>query len=100
MKDSIWIILVGVLIRYLTTLLVTYVKSYELKERLFIAFAWIPKATVQAALGGVILTDALDINNPEVREEYLRYGNIVLTFSVLAILLTAPIGAMLTITFG
>jgi len=28
-----------------------------MKERVFIAFAWIPKATVQAAIGGIFLDE-------------------------------------------
>lgn len=51
------------------------------KERLFCAFAYMPKATVQAAIGGLPLAMGLDC------------GNIVLTVSVLAILITAPLGA-------
>ncbi len=51
------------------------------KERLFCAFAYMPKATVQAAIGGLPPAMGLDC------------GNIVLTVSVLAILITAPLGA-------
>lgn len=51
------------------------------KERLFCAFAYMPKATVQAAIGGLPLAMGLGC------------GNIVLTVSVLAILITAPLGA-------
>lgn len=51
------------------------------KERLFCMIAYMPKATVQAAIGGVPL--ALE----------LGCGKIVLTVAVLAILITAPLGA-------
>lgn len=51
------------------------------KERLFCMFAYMPKATVQAAIGGVPLAMGLSC------------GNIVLTVAVLAILITAPLGA-------
>ena len=51
------------------------------KERLFCMIAYTPKATVQAAIGGVPLAMGLSC------------GNIVLTVAVLAILLTAPLGA-------
>ncbi len=50
-------------------------------ERLFCAIAYLPKATVQAAIGGIPLAMGLPC------------GNIVLTVSVLAILITAPLGA-------
>lgn len=51
------------------------------KERLFIMMAYTPKATVQAAIGGVPL--ALEF----------ACGDAVLTVAVLAIVLTAPLGA-------
>jgi NhaP-type Na+/H+ or K+/H+ antiporter len=53
------------------------------KERLFSAFAYMPKATVQAAIGGLPLAMGL------------ACGNIVLTVAVLSIMITAPIGAAL-----
>lgn len=64
----------GVLISLLGTKL-------NMKERIFCMFAYMPKATVQAAIGGLPLAMGLDC------------GNIVLTVSVLAILITAPLGA-------
>lgn len=51
------------------------------KERLFTMMAYTPKATVQAAIGGIPLAMGL------------ACGDIVLTVAVLAIILTAPIGA-------
>lgn len=51
------------------------------KERLFSMIAYIPKATVQAAIGSLPLAMGLSC------------GNIVLTAAVLAILITAPMGA-------
>lgn len=51
------------------------------KERLFCMIAYTPKATVQAAIGSVPLTMGLGC------------GQIVLTVAVLAILITAPLGA-------
>ena len=53
------------------------------KEKLFCMFAYMPKATVQAAIGSVPLAMGL------------ACGNIVLTVAVLAILITAPTGAFL-----
>lgn len=53
------------------------------KERVFTAFAYMPKATVQAAIGGLPLAMGL------------KCGNIVLTVAVLSILITAPLGATL-----
>lgn len=50
------------------------------KERLFAVLAYLPKATVQAAIGGVPLAMGLSC------------GQVVLTVAVIAILLTAPLG--------
>ena len=51
------------------------------KERLFSMMAYTPKATVQAAIGGIPLALGFEC------------GDIVLTVAVLAIVLTAPLGA-------
>ena len=52
------------------------------KERLFCVIAYLPKATVQAAIGSVPLGMGLPC------------GQIVLSVAVLAILITAPLGAI------
>lgn len=52
------------------------------KERLFCIIAYLPKATVQAAIGSVPLTMGLPC------------GKIILSIAVLAILITAPLGAL------
>ncbi|WP_027108068.1 cation:proton antiporter [Lacticigenium naphthae] len=51
------------------------------KEKLFTIIGYMPKATVQAAIGGVPLAYGLES------------GNTILTVAVLAILITAPLGA-------
>ncbi|MDE6182501.1 MAG: cation:proton antiporter, partial [Eubacteriales bacterium] len=51
------------------------------KERLFCMIAYIPKATVQAGIGGIPLSMGL------------ACGKIVLTVAVLSIIITAPLGA-------
>lgn len=53
----------------------------KLKERVFCMLAYTPKATVQAAIGGVPLSMGLACDNT------------VLTVAVLAIIITAPLGA-------
>ena len=55
--------------------------SLKKKERLFVMMAYTPKATVQAAIGGIPLTLGF------------ACGDTVLTVAVLAIVLTAPLGA-------
>lgn len=57
--------------------------NLNLKERLFCMLAYTPKATVQAAIGGIPLALGL------------ACGETVLTAAVIAILLTAPLGALL-----
>lgn len=52
------------------------------KERLFCVIAYLPKATVQAAIGSVPLSLGLPC------------GKIILSVAVLAILITAPLGAL------
>lgn len=66
---------VGVLICMLGT-------NLTAKERLFCVIAYLPKATVQAAIGSVPLSLGLPC------------GKIVLSVAVLAILITAPLGAI------
>ena len=53
-----------------------------LKEKLFCVTAYMPKATVQAAIGSVPMSLGLPC------------GKIVLSVAVLAILITAPLGAI------
>ena len=57
--------------------------NLNLKERLFCMIAYLPKATVQAAIGGIPLSMGLNC------------GATVLTVAVLSIIITAPLGAFL-----
>lgn len=61
-----------------------------------------PKATVQAAIGGVVLDTANSVKgiSEENRALYVKYGNILLTTAVIAIVITAPLGAILINTLG
>ena len=53
----------------------------NMKERAFCVIAYLPKATVQAAIGGIPLALGLPC------------GSLVLSVAVLAIIITAPLGA-------
>ncbi len=53
------------------------------KERLFCAFSYMPKATVQAAIGAIPLASGV------------TSGNLILSVAVLSIMITAPVGATL-----
>ena len=57
--------------------------SLDRRERLFCMIAYMPKATVQAAIGAIPLSMGL------------ACGQIVLTVAVLSILITAPLGSFL-----
>lgn len=98
------VILIGLFFRWFATYLAVSIESgkYTTKERGFMAFAWMPKATVQAAIGGVVLDTASSINglDDETREIYKNYGTIMLTVAVIAIVFTAPLGAILINTLG
>lgn len=82
---------IAVLIRILTTYLMVCFAGFNIKEKIFISFAWLPKATVQAAIGSV----ALDTARSHGEKELEGYGMDVLTVAFLAILITAPIGGLL-----
>ena len=76
------IVIVGALIfRMIGVLVCVTGTNLNRKERLFSMIAYTPKATVQAAIGGIPLSLGL------------ACGDIVLTVAVLAIVITAPLGA-------
>lgn len=79
---AVFMILIALLFRAVGVLLCTVKTSLTLKERLFCVIAYLPKATVQAAIGSVPLATGLPC------------GNIILSVAVLAILITAPLGAL------
>lgn len=67
---------IGVIISILFT-------KYSWKEKIFIVISYMPKATVQASIGGIALA------------ENLSCGTIVLIAAVISILITAPLGSFL-----
>lgn len=78
------IVILGVLLFRMLGVCVCLLKTtLQKKERLFCMLAYLPKATVQAAIGSLPLSMGL------------ACGNIVLTVAVLSILITAPLGAFL-----
>ena len=80
---AILVVFVGLIFRTLGVLLCLIKTELNSKERFFTVLSYIPKATVQASIGGIALSLGLSC------------GSIVLTVSVIAILITAPIGALL-----
>lgn len=78
------IVILGVLLFRMLGVCVCLLKTtLQKKERLFCMLAYLPKATVQAAIGSLPLSMGL------------ACGNIVLTVAVLSILITAPLDAFL-----
>jgi len=75
-------ILTALIFRAAGVLLCTVKTNLTWKERLFCIIAYLPKATVQAAIGSVPLAAGL------------ACGQIVLSVAVLAIIVTAPLGAL------
>lgn len=74
-------IVIALLFRALAVMLSLIKTNLNFKERLFTVIAYLPKATVQAAIGGV----ALSMGLPS--------GELILSTAVIAILFTAPLGA-------
>lgn len=80
---GILIIIIGLIFRSLGVLLATSHSGLNLKEKLFCVIAFLPKATVQAALGMIPL------------QLGIVQGEEILALAVLAILFTAPLGLIL-----
>lgn len=76
-------IFIGLAFRSVGVFLCLLGTNLNKKERLYTVFAYLPKATVQAAIGAVPLSMGLPC------------GNIILSVAVLGILITAPLGAIL-----
>jgi NhaP-type Na+/H+ or K+/H+ antiporter len=72
----------GLIFRSLGTYLSVMGASLNFKEKMFCVVSYIPKATVQAAIGAIPL------------EAGVPGGEVILAVSVLSILATAPIGAI------
>lgn len=80
---AILLLLAVLLFRVLGVVFCLIKTPLNFKERLFCCMAYLPKATVQAAIGSIPLTMGLPC------------GEVVLTVAVLSILITAPLGALL-----
>ena len=78
---AIFMILVALIFRACGVFLCMVKTNLNAKERLFCVLAYLPKATVQAAIGSVPLAAGLGC------------GKIILSVAVMAIIITAPFGA-------
>ena len=81
---AVLLILIGLIFRMIGVNISLIGTNLNKGERLFTSFAYLPKATVQAAIGPVALSMGL------------ASGNLILSVSVIAIIFTAPLGAILT----
>ena len=79
---AIVMILLALVFRAVGVLVCMTGTALDKKERVFTVIAYLPKATVQAAIGSVPMAMGL------------ACGQIVLSVAVLAILITAPLGAI------
>ncbi len=79
---SVLIIAAAMAVRFSGVLLSLLGTPLSAKERLYCAISFLPKATVQAAVGAIPLAAGV------------ASGNTILSIAVLAIMITAPIGAV------
>jgi solute carrier family 9B (sodium/hydrogen exchanger), member 1/2 len=83
------VIVIGLAFRSVGVLMATaFDRALRFKERVFCVIAFVPKATVQAALGSIPLAAGV------------AGGGIILSIAVLAILFTAPLGLLLIHKYG
>lgn len=80
--EGLIIICIGLLARSLGVLISVKGTDLNYKERLFCVISYTPKATVQAAIGGIPLAAGV------------ASGEVILAIAVLAIIFTAPLGAL------
>ena len=102
---SILVLFIALIIRMVGTYVAVMGGELNVKEKIFMAFAWLPKATVQAALGPIFLDNVKALNAADFEQlgdqaEWLQMGNDILTLAVLSILITAPLGAVSILALG
>jgi len=82
------VIMGGLIFRSIGTYVSLFGTEFSRREKLFCVVAYLPKATVQAAIGAVPLAAGV------------ASGEVILAVAVLSILLTAPLGAIGIMIFG
>ena len=83
------LIFIGLIARSIGTYISILNTNLNLKEKMFVVISYLPKATVQAAIGGAPLAAMAAAKMPT------NSGELILAVAVLSILITAPIGAVL-----
>ncbi|CAL8089022.1 unnamed protein product [Calicophoron daubneyi] len=84
--------LIALVFRFFGTIAAVLPSNLNMRERLFVACAWLPKATVQAAVGPVALDTARQLHESPV---VIGWGEQVVTIAAIAIIISAPLGAIL-----
>ena len=77
------VVLIALIFRSIGVIVCLIATRFNKKEKLFIIFSYLPKATVQASIGAIALSEGLNC------------GTVILTGAVISILITAPLGAIL-----
>jgi NhaP-type Na+/H+ or K+/H+ antiporter len=91
------ILAIGLLARSTGVWLSLLKSELNTKEKIFCVISYLPKATVQAAIGAVPLTM---VYNGKMTTMTVESGQLILAIAVLAIVITAPIGAIGIKVFG
>lgn len=77
------LIFIGLIFRSIGVVICLIKTKLNIKEKLFVILSFLPKATVQASIGGIALSYGLDS------------GNLILSIAVTSIIISAPLGAIL-----
>ena len=77
------VVLIALIFRSIGVIVCLIATRFNKKEKMFIIFSYLPKATVQASIGAIALSEGLNC------------GTVILTGAVISILITAPLGAIL-----
>jgi len=93
LAKGVGVILIGAVVRVVAVSIAVQGNKLNLKEVIFVMIAWLPKATVQAAIGSAALDQAMS-------DEEQDFGRIVLTVAVLDIMIFGPLGALSIGLFG
>ena len=97
----------GLVVRLAVSYLAVFGAGLDHKERTFVAVAWLPKATAQAAIGSLALDQARKMfkeggsdQDDLVGLKNIELGMKMLTVAVLTILIAAPLGSILIMSTG
>jgi len=99
---SILVLVIALMVRTLVNFRVVKSIKFNAREKIFMAIAWMPKATMHGPifLDNVLKHHEHHWDNPGDKEMYTAIGNDILTMAVLSILITAPLGAFATLELG